>query len=69
MMCSNRLNKKIVIFGASNSGKKLLSFLKSFNFDICYFVDNDKNKWGKFFCDKEIKEPKILKKLIKKIIL
>ncbi len=55
MMCSNRLNKKIVIFGASNSGKKLLSFLKSFNFDICYFVDNDKNKMGKIFCDKENK--------------
>ncbi|MFV3011510.1 glycosyltransferase [Clostridium botulinum] len=65
MRCSNRLNKKIVIFGASNSGKKLLSFLKSFNFDICYFVDNDKNKWGKIFCDKEIKEPKILKKINK----
>ncbi|AVQ44400.1 TPA: glycosyltransferase [Clostridium sporogenes] len=65
MRCSDRLNKKIIIFGASNSGKKLLSFLRSFNFDICYFVDNDKNKWGKIFYDKEIKDPKILKKINK----
>lgn len=63
MKCSDGLNRKIIIFGASNSGEKLLRFLRSFYFNTYCFIDNDKNKWGKNLCDKEIKNPKILKEI------
>lgn len=37
----------IVIFGASGGAVKVAKTLKNLKIDFRYFVDNDKNKWGK----------------------
>ncbi|WP_244834812.1 hypothetical protein [Clostridium sp. BJN0001] len=45
--------EKIILFGASKKGKIAYNVLKE-KYDICYFCDNDKNKWNTYFCNKKI---------------
>lgn len=40
----------IILFGASKLGQIAYNVLKK-AYNICFFCDNDKNKWGKFFCE------------------
>ena len=48
-----------VIFGTGSNG---LSFLKSTKMKISYFVDNDRNLWGKSFNSIKCISPSELKK-------
>jgi len=47
---------KIIIFGASRLGEIAYNALK-YKYEICFFSDNDKNKWGKEFCKIRIISP------------
>lgn len=49
--------KKIIIYGAGSIGKVLSGTLRSFNKEIAYFVDGDKNKQGTKFWGSEVKSP------------
>lgn len=60
LSCSNE-NLKICIFGASSSGRELLLKLKKLEINVNYFVDNDKNKYGKKIKGIEIVSPEKLK--------
>lgn len=40
------MKKRILIFGASGSGKMLLSTLSDKDVEVVGFLDNDKTKWG-----------------------
>lgn len=53
--------KTIIIFGASKAGEKTFNILREFNHHVDYFIDNDKNKWGKVICGKYIKSPETLR--------
>ena len=50
---------KIILFGASSVGKTAYEKLRD-KYDIIYFTDNDKQKWGSRLCNVEIISPKIL---------
>mgnify|MGYP001030269355 FL=1 len=50
----------IVIFGASGGAVKVTKTLKNLKIDFRYFVDNDKNKWGKVVEGKVVNPPEIL---------
>lgn len=50
----------IVIFGASGGAVKVAKTLKNLKIDFRYFVDNDKNKWGKVVEGKVVNPPEIL---------
>ena len=50
----------IVIFGASGGAIKVAKTLKNLKIDFMYFVDNDKNKWGKVVEGKIVNPPEIL---------
>ncbi len=55
--------KPIVIFGTGSGGLKIFNEIKNLNIkDFKYFVDNDEQKEGLIFCDKQIYNPKILDK-------
>lgn len=54
--------KSIVIFGASNYGKKALNILKE-DYKILFFSDNDPDKWGKKIDGVEVINPLYLKEL------
>lgn len=49
--------KKIVIYGASGGGKKVLQTLQNMDIDIDFFVDGNKDKWGTLFEGKNVKAP------------
>lgn len=50
--------EKIIIFGASNLGKKVYERLKSNKkYMITYFTDNDKEKWNNYIFDVKIISP------------
>ena len=52
--------KKAVIFGASDTGKRIYGDIKD-KMDVIYFVDEDKRKWGSSVVDdKVVKEPNSL---------
>ena len=53
MMQNNFTNKKYVIFGAGDYGKKAVDMLGRDN--VAFFVDNDKNKDGLFINDIEVR--------------
>ncbi|ABS35561.1 capsular biosynthesis protein [Clostridium botulinum] len=53
---------KTIIFGCGSFGERVYNNLKE-DYDIQYFCDNDKNKWGKNFCDKKVISPKQLLEL------
>ena len=50
------MKKKVVLFGASNFGKQVYEKLHQ-DFNIVYFSDNDRRKWGTDFCGKKIIAP------------
>lgn len=61
--------EKVIIFGASNLGKIAYNVLKE-KYDICFFTDNNKNKWEKEFCGLKIIAPyDLLKYKAAKIII
>ncbi len=73
-MKKEKVMKSIIVFGAGNYGRKLAKMLdnadikKSLNdLEIKYFVDNDRAKWGKYFCGKQVLCPAELKKYLKDI--
>ena len=52
--------KKAIICGASTLGEIAFNILKN-RYNICYFSDNDKNKWNKKFLNLNIISPIQLK--------
>ena len=56
--------KKIIIFGASASGRAAYMMLKK-EYEIVGFSDNDQKKWGTLFCDVEVFDPLELPRLVK----
>lgn len=56
--------KKIIIFGASASGRAAYMMLKK-KYEIVGFSDNDQKKWGTLFCDVEVFDPLELPRLVK----
>lgn len=49
--------KKAIIFGASDTGKRIYEEIKD-KLDVIFFVDEDKKKWGRVVVDDKIaKEP------------
>ena len=49
--------KKAIIFGASDTGKRIYEEIKD-KLDVIFFVDEDKKKWGRVVVDEKIaKEP------------
>ncbi|MGE7110288.1 glycosyltransferase family 8 protein [Lysinibacillus sp. NPDC047702] len=54
------LSKEIILFGASNKAMEVTKKLANVNLEPSYYIDNDSNKWGATFEEKEIKEPKII---------
>lgn len=56
-------SKKIIIFGASKAGERAFKILKSFNFNIVFFMDNDDRKFETFLCGIRIKSHSILSKI------
>ncbi|HCL4449593.1 TPA: TDP-N-acetylfucosamine:lipid II N-acetylfucosaminyltransferase [Clostridium botulinum] len=53
--------EKVIVFGASKMGEAAYILLKE-KYEIIYFCDNAKNKWGKDFCGIEIISPQSLEK-------
>lgn len=49
--------ENVIIFGASRLGEIAFNCLKD-KYYLCYFTDNDQNKWGKLFCGIKIIPPK-----------
>ena len=54
--------KKIILFGASSTGKKALEEFERVNADIIGFCDNGIDKWGSIFERYNVYSPTILKK-------
>ncbi|KEI97155.1 capsular biosynthesis protein [Clostridium botulinum A2B7 92] len=50
---------KIIIFGCGSFGERVYNNLKE-DYDIEYFCDNNKDRWGKKFCGKKIISPEKL---------
>lgn len=48
--------RKVLIFGAGNTGKRELNNLQP-NDEVIGFLDNDSNKWGEVFCGLPVYEP------------
>ncbi|CDB89802.1 putative capsular polysaccharide synthesis protein [Clostridium sp. CAG:253] len=61
--------ENIVIFGASGGAIKVAHTLRNLDIDFQYFVDNDKNKWGKIVEEKEVKSPEVLKDTTDRILI
>lgn len=60
------LKKKIVIYGASGSGKKFLKVLNKCGFDAAYFSDTNEKKWGTIFEGRKVISPEGLKEYVAK---
>ncbi|MCX7747925.1 MAG: hypothetical protein N2645_13710 [Clostridia bacterium] len=56
------MKEKVVLFGASTRGRIAFNALKD-QYDISYFCDNDKNKWGSTVNGVEVVPPDQLKSL------
>ena len=59
--------KKIILFGASSTGKKALEEFERVNADIIGFCDNGIDKWGSIFERYNVYSPTILKKMTDEI--
>lgn len=55
------LNKEIVIFGTGEKAENFTKRLNKFDFDVCFYSDNDERKWNNTFFMKEVKNPTVLK--------
>lgn len=49
-------DKKIIIFGTGNLAEMISKYLP---FNIEFYVDNNKNKWGQYFHERLIKNPDV----------
>ena len=65
-MIQEILQKDLVIFGASNGGKKIFNILNEWDCNISCFVDNDDVKWEKELYGKKIAAPQTLQNLNRK---
>lgn len=52
--------KRVVIFGTGNTGERIYNSIKESD-DTLFFVDNNKDKWNKKYCGKDILAPEVLK--------
>lgn len=59
----------VVIFGAGNCGRELLTILEESGVPVRFFVDNDENKWGLEFHGIRIYSPEILRNLNSYVIV
>ena len=57
--------KNLVIFGCGAISEELYKILKLSNKEVDYFCDNNKERWGKRFIDKEVISPSQLKEIHK----
>ncbi|KLV17836.1 hypothetical protein ABW02_24520 [Niallia circulans] len=55
------LTKEIVIFGTGEKAENFTKRLNKFDFDVCFYSDNDERKWNNTFFMKEVKNPAVLK--------
>lgn len=53
-------NNNLFIFGASNAGKKAITYCEKHNYKVTFVVDNNPNKWGKQFNGYKIISPEKL---------
>ena len=67
MIQDNLKNKKYVIFGAGDYGKKALEMLGREN--VAFFVDNDKNKDGSIIDGVEVKFFQRINKKLKEYLV
>ena len=51
------VGKKLVIWGTGVVSIELVGRIQT---EIAFFIDNDKQKWGKFLEGKEIKDPDVI---------
>ena len=58
----------VIIFGASRLGEIALNILSD-KYNILYFSDNDKSKWGKKFCSIEVISPEELTRYVNKKLI
>lgn len=56
----NIKNNNLFIFGASNAGKKAITYCEKHNYKVTFVVDNNPNKWGKQFNGYKIISPEKL---------
>lgn len=49
--------EKLVFFGAGVAGEVTLDFLRTFEIEVSYFVDNNQSLWGQRLMDLPIKNP------------
>ena len=66
---NNHGSDGVIIFGAGNCGRELMTILGECNVPIHIFVDNDKSKWGLEFHGIKIYSPEILRKLSGHVIV
>jgi len=57
----NEMDDAVVIWGASTAGRKIMETLIKSNKKVKFFVDSDKNKWGRHICGIKVKSPNRLK--------
>lgn len=57
-MTEINFKNNIIIFGASEAGKKAYNILIEFGFNVKFFVDNDSKKWGTTLFNRNINDPK-----------
>lgn len=68
---SEKINKGIILYGASGSGEKTIILLKSLGLSdkIITVTDSDENKWGKIWMGYEISSPYNLNTITSKAII
>lgn len=61
--------ESVVVWGAGSHTKRLLATTDLLKCNICYFVDNDRNKHGKELCGLAVNSPEILHGFEGKILI
>ena len=59
----DHIGKKIICFGAGEQGKRAKKILQDEGYEVVYFSDNAKIKWGDFVEGIEVISPDKMKKL------
>ena len=69
LFLSNVLEANVIIFGCGNYGFKVYKLLDRKNVKVNYFADNNRELWGKTFCEVEIIPPNIINEIDNKRII
>ena len=56
---------RILLYGTESSGLYMTHCLRDMEFDVVGYIDSDKKKWGKLFCEKRIFSPKEIEGVLK----